>query len=359
MSIFSDPFYDIAKGEAFEKSQCIRHERNAIEAISNMLSSIGYESKDKNNHIWRLKEKTVVVCLVDDFSIFKTRNEDLPGCFDSNTVVITDNRVTVPTNYKVFTLPDSFIGTFYYVPGKNQFQPTKRFSFSVNRLDYQRELILLDLIAQSGGVDQWMQLDYANFNCFNPNRSNDNVVDSIKNFLAVWDTLAVDFPEYSVLVQQIQKHLPIRNHLLSVEQAHVSAYLTVVCETYAGDNNIVFSEKIFRALVTPAPWTMYGGHGSVKWLADLGFDVLDDIVDHSYNQINQAGSLRGIRKIQNFNASNIKNYEELKKISITKLKNRCIKAALYNQKKLLALSQQWTQDFADWLPGVASEIAGK
>ena len=359
MSIFSDPFYNISKGEAFEKSQCMNHERISADSIGNMLSSIGYQPEDQANHVWRLEEKTVVVCLVDDFSILKTTSKDLPSCFDSGTVVITDNRVMVPTDYKVFTLPDSFVGTFFYIPENINFAPEKRFSFSVNRLDQQRELILLDLIAQSGGVDEWITLDYANFNCFHPYRSNESVVDPIKNFLAVWDTLAVDFPEYSVLVQQIQKHLPVRNHQLTVEQAHVSAYLTLVCETYAGDNNVVFSEKIFRALVTPAPWMLYGSRGAVKWLSNLGFDVLDNIVDHGYNQTVQDGSVNGIQKIKNFNASSINNYKELKKIRPSALKARCLKAAQHNQHLLTTLQQQWPQDFANWLPSVVDEIAGK
>lgn len=359
-SVFADQFYHTFNGEVFTESQCLIHEHSVSQLFYSVLLNLGYQSDDPYRSVWKKDNNTAVICLADDFTFRRTIMSSLPNqCFESNTVVITDNCPQFQPQYTVIRVPDSYFGIYNYVPAMSEFCPTKRFSFSVNRLDQQRELILLDLIAQSGGVDEWITLDYANFNCFHPYRSNESMVDPIKNFLAVWDTLAVDFPEYSVLVQQIQKHLPVRNHQLTVEQAHVSAYLTVVCETYAGDNNIVFSEKIFRALVTPAPWMLYGSRGAVKWLSNLGFDVLDNIVDHGYNQTVQDGSVNGIEKIKNFNASSISNYKELKKIRPSALKARCLKAAQHNQHLLTTLQQQWPQDFANWLPSVVDEIAGK
>ena len=48
---------------------------------------------------------------------------------------------------------------------------------------------------------------------------------------------------------------------------------------------ITFSEKTFRSLKLPRPWIMFAQQYAVNYLRELGFDVLDDIVDHSYDSI--------------------------------------------------------------------------
>ena len=94
MTVFSDSFYNIGKGEAFEKSQCMEHEHSVFRLFVSMLTNLGYQSADSSNQTWKLKEKTVIVCLVDDFTICRT-NYSLPvsHCFDQNTLVITDGRL--------------------------------------------------------------------------------------------------------------------------------------------------------------------------------------------------------------------------------------------------------------------------
>jgi hypothetical protein len=129
-----------------------------------------------------------------------------------------------------------------------------------------------------------------------------------------------------------------------------------VVETYAGDHTIAFSEKIFRALVSPAPWTVYSAFGAVNYLKQLGFDVLDDIVDHTYNLITQDDTPHGIKKVETFISSNIRLYQELQKLNFEQVKKRCQQAAIHNQQRLAELQQQWPADFAQWLLDVLPEL---
>lgn len=71
----------------------------------------------------------------------------------------------------------------------------------------------------------------------------------------------------------------------TLEQCIIDSKISLVMETYTSDNHIVFSEKIFRALQLPRPWLLYCSNRSVELLRSYGFDVLDDYVDHSYDNI--------------------------------------------------------------------------
>ena len=359
-SVFADKFYQTSDSEAFSKSQCIKHEHRIVELLFSMLTHQGYSVQDSRKCIWQKEKNTVIVCLVDDFTIYRTDfSAPVSQCFDSNTVVITDNFVNVNTQYTVLKLPDSFLGNFNYVPDPLEFDPNKRFSFSINRLDQQRLLILLELITQSGGLRPWMELDHANFNCYSAYGNNNSVKDIKNNFLKIWDTLAVSHSTYQSTVQQLLTQLPIRTHELTIEQAHVSAYVTLVVETYSGDTVVTFSEKIVRALLTPSPWTLFGCFGAIDRLIDLGFDVLSDIVDHGYNKSIQQDSPDGIEKIRTYITSSIRIYKKLASMDQQQLKIRCKNAAQHNQQRFLQLQRRWPQDFANWLPTAISKTAGK
>ena len=361
MTVFTDEFYQISASEAFKKSRCMEHEHNISQLFASMLLNLGYQRID--NHTWRhwaQHKKTVIVCLVDDFTTCRTDySQPITKCFDPNTVIITDNRMLVDTQYSVLTLPHSYIGTFSYPPDPVGFAPDKRFSFSVHRLDHQRALILLELVAQSGGVNNWLQLDHVNFNCYDPDGHNNTSSDLQHNFITMCNDISVHFPEYLALATQLTELMPIRTHNWSIERAHVSAYLTLVLETYSGDNVITFSEKTTRALLTPAPWALFGCFGAVDWLANLGFDVLADIVDHDYNKVRQEPSYRGIEKIRAYITSCVKIYQNLASMDQNKLRTRCEQAARHNYQRLAELQHQWPGDFANWLPMAIDKIAGK
>jgi len=71
----------------------------------------------------------------------------------------------------------------------------------------------------------------------------------------------------------------------TLEQCIIDSKISIVLETYTSDNNIVFSEKIFRALQLPRPWLLYCSPHSIELLKTHGFDVLEDYVDTAYDKI--------------------------------------------------------------------------
>jgi hypothetical protein len=120
----------------------------------------------------------------------------------------------------------------------------------------------------------------------------------------------------------------------------------MIVETYSGKNTIAISEKIFRALVTPVQWTVYAGKYTVAYLKSLGFDVMDDIMDHRYDQLDIESNDRG--KLVEFVWIGISTAEQLKTMPRDQLIQRCQQAAAHNQALLLHMRQQWPADFVTW-----------
>lgn len=118
---------------------------------------------------------------------------------------------------------------------------------------------------------------------------------------------------------------------------------------------MAFSEKIFRALQTPMPWTVYSATGAVEYLKSLNFDVLEDLIDHGYNAIHQ-DSPYGLAKIAGFVDSSLRNVTRLQNLDIEQIKQRCCQAAIHNQSVLAQMRSQWPKDFAQWLPSVIDKI---
>lgn len=355
--MFDNIFYQTHLGEIFQQSQCMYHEHAVMHLCSSMLLNMGYKKTNNNSREWVRSAVKVIVCLSDDFGVNK-ENRDSPSAqwFDANTVVITDNYMPLPTDYQILQLPTSYFGVFNYVPADQNWNPIKRFNFSVNRLDSQRQLILLELIKQSGGVDQMQLLDHVNFNAraWGNEQTAQHAQDS---FAQCWTQLnQLHDTEYSELFFQTLPHIPIRNHSLTVEQAQVRSYLNLVIETYAGDATIAFSEKIFRALVTPAPWVVFSAKNAVGYLKTLGFDVLDDVVDHSYDKLTQSNTMYGHGKISEFVKLNIQNYHNIKNSDQNKLAARCQTSATHNQQLLAKMQCQWPADFANWLPKAIAKL---
>jgi len=354
--MFDDPFYQTHSGEIFEKSLCMQHEHVVGNLFFSLLINLGYTTNDPANRRWNRDNKTVIVCLADDFVVCGGNRSNPPeSWYNNNTIVITDNHVKFQPQYKILQLPTSYFGIFNYTPASQEWNPIRRFNFSVNRLDSQRELILVELINQTSNLEEITKQDYINFNCWDPQGSNTTVDDIKFNFSKYWAQLDQLDPVYVPLKDQVVNAIPIKNHNLSVEDAHISAWLVPVIETYSGNDNIAFSEKIFRALVTPVPWTVYSATGAVEHLKTLGFDVLDDLIDHGYNNVYQDPP-HGLQKIKAYIKSSIDSYNQLKTGNFEQIKARCLQAAQHNQHLLTSLQLQWPTNFANWLPKTVETI---
>lgn len=83
----------------------------------------------------------------------------------------------------------------------------------------------------------------------------------------------------------MRDRVPFCNFEGDLDQVIVSTCISLVIETYFDwPDTIAFSEKIFRALQLPRPIILYSMPGSVDALRKHGFDVWDDLIDHSYDR---------------------------------------------------------------------------
>jgi hypothetical protein len=64
--------------------------------------------------------------------------------------------------------------------------------------------------------------------------------------------------------------------------AYQAAYINIIVETLVR-NTIFISEKTWKSVASGQLFFMVGGLGTVSYLRELGVDVFDDIIDHSYD----------------------------------------------------------------------------
>ena len=349
----TDLYHSIYENEIFVKSRCIWHENTLLDFFRSQLMALGYTAVDHSNKTWRRGDKTVIVCLVDDFTTCTTNYDcTLPYLFDRNTVVITDTWCGAPTQYQVAQLPDSFFGIYAHEPERHVWQPQRRFNFAVNRLDAKRLLMLLELQLRS--QDHPHNIDYINFNCWSWNGDNTSAEGLRANFQRQYQELESQYHDvYEHTYNRLHDTMPYVNHDLSQAQAHQSAWMNIVMETYSSDNTVALSEKTFRALCLPVPWQLYSGRHTVARLASLGFDTLSDVVTHKYDHMIENRTAAYGDKMVDFLFEATENTQKFQQQDIT---DRCAQAADRNISLLQSMRQQWPADFAAWWPGVLEKI---
>lgn len=299
---------DIFNGEIYKVSRCLDRENTIKKLLEDTLDNCGFVVDGSSGRRWVKQSRLVILCLVDDFNVCGANYNNNPEeWFDKETVVLTENHVLFSPQYKILKLPTTFYSTFAYVPKLTNWTPVRDFHLPMNRGDDQRDAIFNEFAQQRGLIE----LDYVNYNVAYTDRS------------------------------------PYRNHQCYIEEACVQSYMNLVVETYTGDNTVTFSEKTFRALQTPAPWMLYACRNSIAYLRELGFDVLDDIIDHSYDTVYQTGML-GIDKISNWIKFGLKNLEMIKQNDTSLIRQRCLEAAAHNQELLQLWKKQWPGDFLKW-----------
>jgi hypothetical protein len=351
-----DLYHAIYENEIFKKSQCIWHENTLLDFFRSNLTALGYQSINPNNKVWRRGHQTVVVCLVDDFSTCaEDYSRTLPYLFDRHTVVITDNRVNVPTQYQVCQLPNSFFGIYAHQPDNADWRPDRRFNFSVNRLDAKRLLLFLELQLRCQGMPNAHNLDYVNFNCWSWDGDNSNTQGLTQNFQRQYQQLEPTFQDvYDYTYRQVLPNIPFRNHTLTHEQCHTQAHLNVVVETYSSDTTVALSEKTFRALCLPVPWMVYCGRHTVAYLNSMGFDTMNDVVQHRYDSMFENRTAAYGDKMVDFL---FEGADAVKHMDVGAVSFRAAEAAATNQSVLNSMQSSWPADFAAWWPSVVQRIA--
>ena len=345
-----DPYtkQPIHRGEIWEGSRCLDLERLISDDISGSLESLGYKNTDGYHRRWIKGDRKVVLCLVDDIRSCTTDYEtDMPYLFDRNTTVITDNVIMCPTQFQVINVPRSFFGIYHHVP-QGHWEPDRQFCFSVNRLDDRRFKIMLELAKRIH-----LHHGYVNFNCQKDflAQATDVSYETLRNnFQKSWHNLIdTDKAIYQSSFELVKDQMPLKNHDLSHDAIHLRSRCNIVVESYSSDTTVAFSEKIFRALCLPVPWTLYAGHYAVAYLESLGFDCMRDVIDHNhYDQLKEIED-----RVRVFVW---KTLDSAKSINHDVILQRCIKAAEHNQRLLSEFKSQWKDDFQQWCHRLPTQL---
>ena len=345
-----DPFTQqpIYNSGFWQNSQCIINENLANKIIKKEFAKYGF-TFTKNSKLWTGK-KQIAMSLVDDIRTINNDYEtDISQLFSKDIIIITDNHIINPIDYQINQLPSSFFGIYF--AGFNEFKwnPNRQFCFSVNRIDYRRLQLLIE-ICNSIDIDQ----GYINFNCQTAEFS--NVLEVAppptqlkENFKQHWDQLKINNVE---MFNFIESKMPLKNYSESHEEIHTMSWLNIIVESYSSDDSVVFSEKIFRALQLPVPWVLYGGRTAVAYLESLGFDCLSDIIDHStYDKLHQSDN-----KIEKFIDFSMQCIPKLQQVQTDLLQQRCQLACKHNQLLLSTWQKTWQQDLKDWSNSLAGQL---
>jgi len=335
---------EIYQDEIWQKSNCLEHERKLEESIWQILCNNNWQEivRVGTKTIWQRDAQQVVVSLVDDFqNIVPDRSRPLPRAFPTNTLVVTDNYISCPTNYDVFSTPSSFFGIYSYTT-KHLWCPQRDFTFGVNRMDFKRIQLLLQL-------DQTLSIEhgYVNFNC----------VEAWDRHSADASTRFCDYLKHCANNQEhrqlqiLSKRMPLCNYTETHEEIYTKSWLNIVIETYSSDYVASISEKLMRCLVTPAPWIAFAGCHALSYLESLGFDILADVVDHRYDSLREAQ-----HKLSNFAACAVNTIASLKMQNFPQLAQRCQAAADHNTVLLAQLNQQWETGSVAWLDQLAARV---
>lgn len=180
--------------------------------------------------------------------------------------LVTDNIVELDH----IPLYPEYWGTYSYSPEYVDQEPTKLFNCFMNRVCTTRQSWFYQFVRRN-------LLWHGNVSF---------LLDS-RNPPTGKDLYEANFQGYEIFEAEhnlMRERVPFINFTGDLDQAIVDSQFSVVIETYFDwPGTIAFSEKVFRALQLPRPIMLYSMPGSINILRKYGFELFDDVVDHSYD----------------------------------------------------------------------------
>jgi hypothetical protein len=265
----------------------------------------------------------------DGFGLDKI--ETLPS---SKTVLVTNGQFDCPAALEPFVhiVNPSYYGFMHCDYQVNASTPVaKDFNCFMNRYDINRQSWLYQLIRRN-----YFIRGHVSFNC----EINDSRIPN-ENFkgLTPQQVFEYGFQTYNQIFskehEQIKNQIPLQTFedVGDLTDLVLTSKFSLVLETWFHDNWLTtFSEKTMRVLQLPRPWILFSTQHAVKQLRAWGFDVLDDIVDHSYDTISD--SIQRQVKILDI-------MESMLDLKIGYVADRCIQASNHNQSILKSWHDVW------------------
>ena len=242
----------------WEKSQCIIHEwtKSANQKLSNdAVISVYLVDAANLDHLRDISSRYKRVYVISEHTI----NNQWP-------------------NVSIYSLPNDFYGAYYISKIATNGVIKRDFNCFLNRTDPIRQSWFY--LLHSRGL-----LDHG-FVSFNMHQRPGLWYPSDDPF-ETFDHYHTDFlSSFDDIKEDIKQIIPYKNFIDEGNLCEIilSTKFSIVVETYFERTDCkVFSEKTWRAVQLPRPWLLFAATGCVQRLRDMGFDVFDDYVDHSYD----------------------------------------------------------------------------
>jgi len=107
-----------------------------------------------------------------------------------------------------------------------------------------------------------------------------------------------NFTNLRILTHQFLKKCPFiadnlnssshNDHRKTTTEHFNNSYINVVLESHMDvdqSNGVLLSEKTFKPIKHAQPFIIFGAHGSLKQLRDMGYKTFDDVLDQGYDSI--------------------------------------------------------------------------
>jgi hypothetical protein len=259
------------------------------------------------------------------------KEKDISPLRSNKKIVVTNNYIkpTVPADL-VVKFDDTWYGMYAGSPNIVHRAPVKEFNCFINRMDPIRQSWAYQIVRRKLFAQGFISfnMDISRHIMFGHCNPTDSPLDVFENQFTTHCSIFA--PEHEFL----KKIVPYKNFDTdSLSQIIIDSKFSIVLETYHNNNNfITFSEKIFRCLKLPRPWVMHAQQGAVAYLRNMGFDVLDDIVNHSYDNIEFSIDRQG---------AILNQCEVLTNLDITQHGHRLDQAATHNTNLLTQFYNQW------------------
>jgi hypothetical protein len=310
-----------------EQSWCFQKKEDAINAELQTTITDQEFIADEYPYRYRRGNQILSCRLVDSVFLHD------PDAWTESNLVITDNIPLKPIQGKFVTVLPEYWHISSYTPVYENHQPTWPYNCFMNRISGDRSQVFYELIRRN-----LLNKGLVSFNCLlNGYLGEDSREKRQANY--EWQYISADLQCYQQEHNQGRNLVPYNNILEynGLESVIIDSKVTVILETYTSEDHIAFSEKIFRSLQMPRPWLLSCSPYAVAHLKLYGFDVLDDIVDHSYDSIlsynDRLQALLNQLEIQISNEYTTVDYARFEQ------------AAIHNQKLLQQFELAWPNKF--------------
>lgn len=232
--------------------------------IESWLTDRGYNKSIASHSIFQVYDKSnhvsVTVNLLHD-------NRDI----DSNHVLISDMIIHDHHGPQIHLWPEIF-GVYHQRMIYDHKIPSKKFNCFINRACEFRQSWLYQLIRTN-------QLEQGHVSYHAHDRfSNDKPSIVFEKLFKKNNKIFQHEHDY------IKDRIPLKTFDLPLEDAIVDSERSLVIETFFDDPKFIsYSEKIWRVIQLPRPWILFASVKAIHYLRTWGFDVFDDVIDHSYD----------------------------------------------------------------------------